>query len=117
MSSFWHTFNFDQRLTESKRMKEKYDKYLPVIIKLVRNPYLQDNLPYLKERKYLLNKRLKMRELADFLRKKLGLASEVNLNISINGVTLRGDTIWDSNIEDYYQTDGYQDGFLYIHYY
>ena len=103
-------YSFDQRLIESKRIKQLYPDKIPVICE--RSLYAGNDCPSIKKRKYLVSKDVTIAHLIFILRKGLNIDSTKGLFLFIDGNVLS----CSYTIESIYNIYKDDDEFLYITY-
>lgn len=102
-------FPFDQRRSESRRIREKYPDRVPVICE--KSPK-QMTMPDLDKKKYLVPRDLTLGQLIYVIRKRLKLEASEALFLFINGHILSTYSL----LGDAYEEHSDVDGFLYVKY-
>ncbi len=102
-------FTFDQRRSESKRIREKYPDRVPIICeKSPKHP----TMPNLDKKKYLVPTDLTLAQFIYVIRKRLKLEASKALFLFIDGYILSSNLL----LGDIYEEHSDIDGFLYIKY-
>lgn len=108
--SFKNEFKFEDRLSEAKRVLNKYPDRIPVICE--RESNVKKDCPLIDKRKYLVPVDLTMGQFLYIVRKRLKLAPEKALFLFVNGsIPSTG-----SLIGEIYQRHKDTDCYLYITY-
>lgn len=105
-NSFKQKYTLEKRLIESKKILEKYNNRIPIII-------LQDkksNLPKIEKIKYLVPDDITLAQFIFIIRKRISLSPEEAIFIFVNN-TLPPSSYLMSFIYNEYKDD---DGFLYL---
>ena len=108
--SFKNEFKFEDRISEAKRVLEKYPERIPVICERASNA--TRDCPYIDKRKYLVPRDLTMGQFLYVVRKRLKLAPEKALFLFVNGTIPSTASL----IADIYQRHRDNDGYLYVTY-
>lgn len=108
MEDFQKRYDFEQRINESKRIREKYPDRVPVIVEKSKNSDV-DNID---KRKFLVPNDLTIGQFLYTIRKRIKLAPEKALFIFVNG-TLPPTAALISHV---YKEHKDNDGFLYVMY-
>jgi len=108
MKEFKKMYNFEQRSTESERIRIKYPDKIPVIVEKSKNSEIMD----IDKRKYLVPSELTVGQFVYVIRKRIKIAPEEAIFLFIN------DTLPPSSslISQVYKENKDQDGFLYVVY-
>jgi GABA(A) receptor-associated protein len=100
---------FDKRFNESHYMMEKYPNSICCIIEKAKNC---KNLNNIKKNKYIIPKDLIIAQLIYIIRKKITLDAKMSIFIYINNVIPMSTT----TLDEIYENNKDDDGFLYIKY-
>ena len=107
---FKKEFPLEKRLSESKRILDKYiDSRVPVIV----TPYKTCKLPAIDKNKYLVPNTLTVAQFIHVIRKRIELDSIQGIYMYINDNTLPTTS---STMETIYSQHKDEDGFLYMSY-
>ena len=107
-NNFKNKYSFDERVQESRNIKEKYPDRVPIIVQ--KNPYC--DVPDIDKFKYLVPKEMNMAQFLFVIRKRIKINSSTSLFIIVdNGLV--GSSI---NISSIYEDKKDNDGFLYVTY-
>lgn len=109
-SDFTSTYSFEHRLSESNRIREKYNNRIPVICQ--RSIHAARNCPLIDKKKYLIPHDLSVGQFIYVIRSRLKLAQNTALFIFINGVMPPISGLMSKLDSDYKN----RDGFLYVYY-
>ena len=110
LNLFKNKHNFNERLSESKRIMDKYPDRLPIVCQ--RSQKASHDCPFIDKTKYLVPKYLTMGQFLYVIRKRLKLPSEKALFIFID--KYMPSTVQTS--DDVYNRHKDPDGFLYLYY-
>ena len=108
--SFKNEFTFEDRITEAKRVLEKYPERIPLICERASNA--SRDCPYIDKRKYLVPTDLTMGQFLYVVRKRLKLAPEKALFLFVNGTMPSTGSL----IGEIYQRHKNNDLYLYLTY-
>lgn len=102
--------NFEERLSESRRVTQKYPERVPIVCE--KSKSYNDRIPNLDKSKYLVPADLTVGQFMYVIRKRIKLSSEQAIFIFVNG------TIPSTNVAIYQLYDSCKDddGFLYLSY-
>ena len=108
MSMELEKLSFDEKIIESKRMREKYPDRVPVIVQRAKKSKLQD----IDKKKYIVPIDLTVGQFMYVIRKRINLKASEAIFLFINNVlpptaSIMG-TIYENNKD--------KDGFLYVEY-
>jgi GABA(A) receptor-associated protein len=98
---------FEERLMYSSTLKNKYQDRIPVIIEKSK-----ESDPEIDKNKYLVPKSLKINEFICIIKKRIKIDSKKAIFIFINNKLIP----MGASIEEVYETEKNDDGFLYIKY-
>lgn len=110
-------FTFEQRLSESKRIREKYPNRIPCIIE--RAAVSKKSIPDITKHKYLVPSDIKMSAVMQIIRKRMGKALQPEEALYMFVRTAQDKTVLApmntemSSLDDKHRG---QDGFVYIEY-
>ena len=107
---FTTTYSFEQRLSESNRIRDKYPNRIPVICQ--RSIHASRNCPQIDKKKYLIPHDLTMGQFIYVIRTRLKLSQNTALFIFINGV-MPPISVLMSKLDSTYKN---ADGFVYMYY-
>ena len=108
MTDFKKKFLFDNRLAESKRIKEKFPGRIPVIVE--RGP--RSSVPVIDKNKFLVPSDLTVGQFIFIIRKRLTLSPETALFLYINNTLPTTSSL----MRELYSKHQDIDGFLYVQY-
>ena len=108
ISSFKSQFSFRERLSESRRIMEKYPDKLPIICE--KNSSKEPNI---SKTKYLVAVDLKVAQFIFVIRSKMNIDATQAIYLFVNGDTLVPSSTYIATIYELYKDD---DGFLYLNY-
>lgn len=108
MSQFKKQHIFDKRLSESKRIIEKYPTKIPIIVEKQN----KSDVPDIDKQKYLVPNDLTMGQFVYVIRKRLKLDSEKAIFIFINNIL----PPTSAYVQQVYEEHKDDDGFLYVTY-
>uniref|UniRef100_A0A6C0EJS8 Autophagy-related protein n=1 Tax=viral metagenome TaxID=1070528 RepID=A0A6C0EJS8_9ZZZZ len=108
MSYTFKNINFNERLSESIRIKKKYPGKVPIII----SKHIVSKLPHINKSKYLISEDLSTKQLLFIIKKQIKVKSETELSIYVNGLIPSASL----SILELYDKYKNNDGFLYITY-
>lgn len=106
--SFKSQFSFRERLSESRRIMEKYPDKLPIICEKNSNKE-----PNISKSKYLVAVDLKISQFIFVIRSKLNIDASQAIYLFVNSDTLVTSNTYIATIYELYKDD---DGFLYLNY-
>lgn len=106
---FQKTHSLEDRKSESTRILFKYPERIPIVCEKLNN---KDTIPDLDKSKYLVPHDLTVGQFMFVIRKRMKLSSEQAIFIFINGHIPSTSSI----INDLYEYNKHEDGFLYISY-
>ncbi len=106
---FKQEFSLEKRAEESKRILNKFDDRIPIIVQKAANC---KNIAKIDKRKYLVPKTLTLGQLIYVIRKRIKLDASQALFIFINNNLLPTSTL----IYEIYKKNKDNDGFLYVYY-
>lgn len=109
MSLYQKKHDFETRLKESKRIRDRYPDRIPIIME--KHTSLQSSAS-MNQTKFLVPEMITISELLYILRKRIKLEPQQALFIFINNMTPSSSDI----IKTIYSTHAEEDGFLYITY-
>jgi len=100
--------DFAQRLSESKKIMEKYPQRVPIIVERCNQSQIND----IDKHKYLVPKDLNMNQFVYIIRKRIKLDKSQSIFLMVNN------TVCPSNIPicNVYNDHKDEDGFLYVKY-
>lgn len=100
--------DFTQRLSESKKIMEKYPQRVPIIVERCNQSQIND----IDKHKYLVPKDLNMNQFVYIIRKRIKLDKSQSIFLMVNN------TVCPSNIPicNVYNDHKDEDGFLYVKY-
>ena len=108
MASFKEKNKFENRITESSRIKEKFPGRIPVIVE--RGP--KSHVPLIDKNKFLVPGDLSIGQFIYIIRKRLTLSPETALFVYISNVLPTTSTL----MRELYAQYKDNDGFLYLSY-
>ena len=106
--SFKKDYDFEKRVGESKRVRDKYSNRCPVIVEKIG----KSDLPDIEKKKFLVPDDLTMGQFICIIRQKIQLPAEKAIYLFINGKIPPSSALI-SEINEEHKDD---DGFLYIKY-
>lgn len=107
--AFKEQHSLDNRISESKRIREKYPERIPVIVERSKTC---SSVPQLDKKKYLVPADLTIGQFMYVIRKRIELQPEKAIFMFVNGV-LAPTSMFMNNVYNDYKD---QDGFLYFVY-
>jgi GABA(A) receptor-associated protein len=108
MTDFKKKHNFDKRLNESKLITEKYPDKVPIIVERLKN----SDIPDIDKKKYLVPKDLTAGQFIYVIRRRIKLEKEKAIFVFIKDIL----TPTSATIEQLYEDNKDDDGFLYVVY-
>ena len=108
MTDFKNKHNFDKRLNESKLITEKYPDKVPIIVERLKN----SDIPDIDKKKYLVPKDLTTGQFIYVIRRRIKLEKEKAIFVFIKDIL----PPTSATIEQLYEDNKDDDGFLYIVY-
>lgn len=105
---FKEKFNFEQRKSESQRIRAKYPDRIPIIVSKIHNSDIND----VDKHKYLVPTDLTLGQFMFILRKRLALKPEKAIFLFINNKIITMSEI----LSTIYENEKDADGFLYVDY-
>lgn len=108
--SFKHTYKFNDRYSESKRIMSQYSDRIPVICE--RSDLAPNDCPFIDKKKYLIPRDLTVGQFIYVIRNRMRIPPEKALFLFIGG-TIPPSSIYMDSIYECHKDD---DGFLYIVY-
>tara|TARA_B100001093_G_scaffold419657_1_gene411277 strand:- start:139 stop:489 length:351 start_codon:yes stop_codon:yes gene_type:complete len=108
MSQFKKQHIFDKRLSESKRIIEKYPTKIPIIVEKQN----KSDVPDIDKQKYLVPNDLTMGQFVYVIRRRLKLDPEKAIFIFINNILPPTSAV----VQQVYEEHKDDDGFLYVTY-
>tara|TARA_B100000900_G_C20600208_1_gene725194 strand:- start:569 stop:919 length:351 start_codon:yes stop_codon:yes gene_type:complete len=108
MTDFKKKHNFDKRLNESKLITEKYPDKVPIIVERLKN----SDIPDIDKKKYLVPKDLTTGQFIYVIRRRIKLEKEKAIFVFIKDIL----PPTSATIEQLYEDNKDDDGFLYIVY-
>ncbi|KAJ7980462.1 Autophagy-related protein [Quillaja saponaria] len=108
IKSFKDEFSFDERLTESNNIIQKYPDRVPVIIER----YSRTELPEMEKKKYLVPRDMSVGQFIHILSSRLHLAPGKALFVFVKNTLPQTSSLTNSIYESYKDADG----FLYMCY-
>jgi GABA(A) receptor-associated protein len=106
---FKKKFNFEDRLSESTRIRQKYSDRIPIICEKAKN---KKDIPDIDKNKYLVPNDLTVGQFIYVIRKRIKLPAEAALFLFVNGTIPAASMLIITLYEDAKDADG----FLYITY-
>jgi len=106
---FKKKFDFNTRLNESTKIREKFPNRIPVICEKIKNV---KDLPDIDKNKYLVPTDLTVGQFMYVIRKRLKMPAEAALFLFVHGNIPPSSELMFSLYEEMKDTDG----FLYVHY-
>tara|TARA_A100001015_G_scaffold312278_1_gene417155 strand:- start:63 stop:413 length:351 start_codon:yes stop_codon:yes gene_type:complete len=108
MTDFKKKHNFDKRLNESKLITEKYPDKVPIIVERLKN----SDIPDIDKKKYLVPKDLTTGQFIYVIRRRIKLEKEKAIFLFIKDIL----PPTSATIEQLYEDNKDDDGFLYVVY-
>jgi GABA(A) receptor-associated protein len=108
MTDFKKKHNFDKRLNESKLITEKYPDKVPIIVERLKN----SDIPDIDKKKYLVPKDLTAGQFIYVIRRRIKLEKEKAIFVFIKDIL----PPTSATIEQLYEDNKDDDGFLYVVY-
>tara|TARA_B100000161_G_C33216675_1_gene266618 strand:+ start:25 stop:375 length:351 start_codon:yes stop_codon:yes gene_type:complete len=108
MTDFKKKHNFDKRLNESKLITEKYPDKVPIIVERLKN----SDIPDIDKKKYLVPKDLTTGQFIYVIRRRIKLEKEKAIFVFIKDIL----PPTSATIEQLYEDNKDDDGFLYVVY-
>ena len=108
MTDFKKKHNFDKRLNESKLITEKYPDKVPIIVERLKN----SDIPDIDKKKYLVPKDLTTGQFIYVIRRRIKLEKEKAIFVFIKDIL----PPTSATIEQLYEENKDDDGFLYVVY-
>jgi len=100
--------NFELRVSESQKMKEKFPDRIPVIVEKDQ----KSELPEISKKKYLVPNDLTVGQFLHIIRKRINLPPEKAIFIFVNDILPPTSSLMNSLYDEYAD----EDGFLYVKY-
>tara|TARA_B100001093_G_C26623712_1_gene925822 strand:- start:29 stop:418 length:390 start_codon:yes stop_codon:yes gene_type:complete len=108
-SDFKSSTDFESRLLESARIREKYPDRIPVICQ---KNHVNSDIPYIDKIKYLVPDQLSIGQFSHIIRKRLTITPEKAIFLFINNTIPTASEL----MSTIYNNHADEDGFLYITY-
>ena len=108
MKSFKEIHEFEDRLKESQKIREKYPSRIPIIVEKCKNSQMKD----ICKNKYLAPSDMPMSQFIFTIRKRIELDASEAIFVMVNNTLVQSNTL----LSELYETQGDKDGFLYMVY-
>ena len=108
MKSFKDIHEFEDRLKESQKIREKYPSRIPIIVEKSEKSKMKS----ISKNKYLAPSDMTMSQFIFTIRKRIELDASEAIFVMVNSTLVQSNTL----LSELYETQGDKDGFLYMVY-